>query len=1188
MKTTMKSGSLRGGLGIATAPVTAALFVAITLVLAGCENPEVPSADGGDTSLPFGAVDTPPAPSVPWQAALGEIEPYTAAIYLAEDGEELPTEEELSAFARSVAGPTKERINGDNIRNYVQVITVDKADGTVAGLFEARRISASQPMPGIKVRGLVRGHSYGIMLLQGHWERDYAAETEGGDYAYTANPPTLLSVGYQEVTYTVSGSIKITVWPIYVDTRFTAGGITAEPVVKAGKPEAISLQASSWTVNWKVLRGASGTASGFGDLITAQRAAGSPGESLIVTDSKAVVWTGEPGASAPEVFYTLALTYNTITLPMEKYTGISRIGKTGAVNFELSFVPFNLRKGWAAHVAASLFDLEAGPPEWVIRNGVNDLAQDNRTDFTNFGNKPVTEANGNGALRFTVANPSPAASGELIVSKGSLNDFYLTFTTAGYTGTAQAWYAAVPSGGASGGPGYAAYTPLGEVLVGTHTKKVTLPGTNGYDVYMILLKAGKAGPHRINSSPALPNTSVAAALNYLASLPVNSGSSAANPILLPVKANLGSAGNSLANLLEAIEMAGKYVDVDLSACSMSGTEFNSNPTPAASYTGKDLVVSLVLPDVARGISGDGGSKPAFKHFTSLKTVSGRGTTSVGKAAFKGCYTLTTISLPAATNIGANAFQNCTALSTLNLPAATSIDSFAFQNCTALSTLNLPAATSIGENAFLSTGPNALTVNLGANAPSLGASSAASGGYSKTITVNLPAQNFDYNGLWPVAFKKLFGGGANITLTGNKKFLSFPLTSVEAAREYLLEADAGTGSVNNPVVLQMQMYLAGGADELQRLFSMANTIRKYIYLDLSRCTSNNNVFSLNTGEGTGKDLVVSVVLPDTAWGIPDDPGNNPAFNHFNNLKSVSGAGTTYIGSWAFHRCPALETVNFPNATIGGYAFKDCTSLVSVNFPNTTGIGGYAFQDCTSLVSVNFPRVTVISPGVFLNCTSLTQVNMPAVQDIQDHAFQNTASLKTVNFPGADWIQEYAFQDSGLTVADFPRVSYIGYGAFLRSRFLQEARFPNGQILRNHAFQECSSLKKAIFPAVDNGGVGAYVFAYCTSLEYVDLSFWEPDDIDKNDGLFFQTGSTPITIVLNPLEIGDAFTTKNGAFTDDHGPDCAPYSKRVTIKHGPDGVVGSWYGELFGEVWDGHWISWFGKGWNQDYHIVEEKY
>jgi hypothetical protein len=29
---------------------------------------------------------------------------------------------------------------------------------------------------------------------------------------------------------------------------------------------------------------------------------------------------------------------------------------------------------------------------WVIRNGINDLAQDDKTDFENFGNVPVETA----------------------------------------------------------------------------------------------------------------------------------------------------------------------------------------------------------------------------------------------------------------------------------------------------------------------------------------------------------------------------------------------------------------------------------------------------------------------------------------------------------------------------------------------------------------------------------------------------------------------------------------------------------------------------------------------------------------------------------------------------------------------------------------------------------------------------
>jgi formylglycine-generating enzyme required for sulfatase activity len=388
------------------------------------------------------------------------------------------------------------RINGDNIRNYVQLIAVDKVDGTIAGFHEVRRTSATQAQAALTLYGLVCGHTYGILLLQGHWERDYAKET-GGNYAYTGNPPTLLSAGYKEVTFSGGGAVTIAVWPIYMDTVFTAGGLRVAPIVNAGKPGAASLLPAPWIVNWKVVRGASGTASGFGDLVTAQNAAGFPGDSLIARSLKAAARADGYGEAAP----TPALTGHTVTLSLTDYTALSRVGKVGSANFALSFAPFNLTEGWARYDAVSVFDLESGPPEWVIRNGLNDLPQDGNTDFTNFGNVPVTEANGNGAVRFTVTKPLPAATGELVVSDGSWAEPFVTFTTSGYTGTAQAWYAAVPANAGYGDvPGYTAYTPLGDIPAGTHTKPVTLSGTDGdgYNVYVILVKDGKAGaPHRI-------------------------------------------------------------------------------------------------------------------------------------------------------------------------------------------------------------------------------------------------------------------------------------------------------------------------------------------------------------------------------------------------------------------------------------------------------------------------------------------------------------------------------------------------------------------------------------------------------------------------------------------------------------------------------------------------------------------
>jgi hypothetical protein len=133
-----------------------------------------------------------------------------------------------------------------------------------------------------------------------------------------------------------------------------------------------------------------------------------------------------------------------------------------------------------------------------------------------------------------------------------------------------------------------------------------------------------------------------------------------------------SGADSLPNLFAAIGAAGKYVDLDLSRCTMDGTAFD----PGGSGTGRNLTVSLVLPDAARSIKGGNGSAATFRHFTSLKTIGGSGVTSIGQFAFMYCR-LTAVNLPAAANIGQYAFVDCPSLTAVNLPAAANIGEFAF-------------------------------------------------------------------------------------------------------------------------------------------------------------------------------------------------------------------------------------------------------------------------------------------------------------------------------------------------------------------------------------------------------------------------------------------------------------------------------------------------------------------------------
>jgi uncharacterized repeat protein (TIGR02543 family) len=176
------------------------------------------------------------------------------------------------------------------------------------------------------------------------------------------------------------------------------------------------------------------------------------------------------------------------------------------------------------------------------------------------------------------------------------------------------------------------------------------------------------------------------------------------PVNLPVKIDfepMTQAGSQWRRMLGFFfGAAAGYVNLDLSDSTVNGNEFN----PAYNVTaGKDKIVSLTLPDTATKIAdwqnyydyyyGDNTS------FKSLRTVSGKGVTYVGKAAFFQCTLLENIDLPKAETIGEAAFSVCEILEDFYQPEAVTIGSSALFRCTALESISLPKAEIIGSSAF---------------------------------------------------------------------------------------------------------------------------------------------------------------------------------------------------------------------------------------------------------------------------------------------------------------------------------------------------------------------------------------------------------------------------------------------------------------------------------------------------------
>jgi len=120
--------------------------------------------------------------------------------------------------------------------------------------------------------------------------------------------------------------------------------------------------------------------------------------------------------------------------------------------------------------------------------------------------------------------------------------------------------------------------------------------------------------------------------------PPQPGDSFDNPMNRVESNNLGNMTNmtdtnsSWKQLLNSIESTGKYINLDLSACTMTGTSFD----PDASYvTGKNYIVSLILPDSTTEISTGSASNnlQAFNGFYFLSNISGKNISTIGYYAF---------------------------------------------------------------------------------------------------------------------------------------------------------------------------------------------------------------------------------------------------------------------------------------------------------------------------------------------------------------------------------------------------------------------------------------------------------------------------------------------------------------------------------------------------------------------------
>jgi uncharacterized repeat protein (TIGR02543 family) len=253
-----------------------------------------------------------------------------------------------------------------------------------------------------------------------------------------------------------------------------------------------------------------------------------------------------------------------------------------------------------------------------------------------------------------------------------------------------------------------------------------------------------------------PFADINAIAAYLASQP--GGGTPDNPVVLYIGLDLENttqAGSGWRQLLQAIEDAGKYVDLDLSASVMDETEWYFDGPLVPKFdpdytisTGKDKIVSIALPDTATQIVDGNPSLTgvAFEYFYNLKSFSGAGLTTIGNFAFYNISSLAMSSLPAGiTYIGDSTFSGCTGLTLTELPAGvTLLGSNAFYGCTGLTRITLHEYVgTMATDTFNGCTNLALVTCLGATPP--GVEYNGSNMFDNTapnLSIRVPAANVD--------------------------------------------------------------------------------------------------------------------------------------------------------------------------------------------------------------------------------------------------------------------------------------------------------------------------------------------------------------------------------------------------------------------------------------------------------------